>query len=185
MKHVIRKLYYNYEKEEKWLNEMALKGMALSNYSWCKYAFEDCEPGEYIYRIELLGNLPTHPNSIAYIKFMQEIGVEHVASYMRWVYFRKKASEGQFDLYSDIESRITHYKRINLLWSILALAESLIGGLSIIIMVTVSIMNGYPIGISSIIIGALPIIIGFLFLYIDIPIRKKIKDLVKEKNIRE
>lgn len=184
MKHVIRKLYYNYEKEEKWLNEMALKGMALSNYSWCKYAFEDCEPGEYIYRIELLENLPTHPNSIAYIKFMQEMGIEHVASYMRWVYFRKKASEGQFDLYSDIESRITHYKRINLLWSILALVEGIIG-LSIITMSIVSIMNGYPIGKLVIVMGIVPFIIGILFLYIDAPIRKKIKDLVKEKNIRE
>lgn len=184
MKHVIRKLYYDYEKEEKWLNEMALKGMALSNYSWCKYAFEDCEPGEYIYRIELLKDLPTHPNSMAYIKFMQEMGVEHVASYMRWVYFRKKASEGQFDLYSDIESRITHYKRINLLWSILSLVEGIIG-LSIIIMGSVNIMNGYPIGRLGIVMGIVPVMIGILFLYIDTPIRKKIKDLVKEKNIRE
>lgn len=184
MKHVIRKLYYDYEKEEKWLNSMASKGMALFNYSWCKYAFEDCEPSEYIYRIELLKDLLTHPNSMAYIKFMQEMGVEHVASYMRWVYFRKKASEGQFDLYSDIESRITHYKRINLLWSILALVEGIIG-LSIIIMGSVNIMNGHPIGRLGIVMGIVPVMIGILFLYIDAPIRKKIKDLVKEKNIRE
>ena len=53
---------------------------------------------------------------VAYIKFLEENGVEYVASYMWWVFFRKKSSEGPFDIYSDIESRIKHYKRINILW---------------------------------------------------------------------
>lgn len=109
---IVRKLFVNYEKEEKWLNDMAAKGLNLVYYSIGKYVFEKGMPGEYIYRIELLENLPALAESKAYIEFMEDSGVECVASYFRWVYFRKKASEGSFDLYSDYDSKIKHYKRI-------------------------------------------------------------------------
>jgi hypothetical protein len=35
-----------------------------------------------------------------------------VATYARWVFFRKKAEEGAFDLFSDYESKIRHYSRV-------------------------------------------------------------------------
>lgn len=112
MKQIIRKLFVDFEKEEKWLNEMADKGLILTDYNFLKYSFEEGTPGEYIYRIELLNNLPAHPESRKYIRFMEETGVECVATYIRWVYFRKKKSEGEFDLYSDYDSRIKHYVEI-------------------------------------------------------------------------
>lgn len=134
MKYKVYKLFVNYEKEEKWLNEMAAKGMHLVDYSIGRYLFEEGQPGEYVYRIELLENMPSNAESRAYIKFMEDSGIECVASYFRWVYFRKKASEGAFDLYSDYDSRIKHYKKVSLLvgvvWTmnlIVALYNSLIG----------------------------------------------------------
>jgi len=45
---------------------------------------------------------------------MEESGVEAIATWYCWVYFRKKAVDGPFDIYSDIDSRITHYKRISI-----------------------------------------------------------------------
>ena len=112
MRTIIRKAYWDYENEEMWLNEMSAKGLALIDYTWCRYVFADCEPGEYIYRIELLEYLPSHALSRSYINFVEETGVEHISSYMRWVYFRRKASDGPFDIYSDIDSKIRHYRRI-------------------------------------------------------------------------
>lgn len=112
MKHVIRKLFFDFEKEEKWINDLALKGLNFTYYSPGKYIFEEGESGEYIYRLELLNNLPSHPESVKYIRFMEDMGVECVATYIRWVYFRKKASEGAFDLFSDYDSRIKHYKKV-------------------------------------------------------------------------
>lgn len=53
MKQVIRKAFWNYEKEEHWLNTMSAKSLAMTNYSWCRYVFEEEPRGEYIYRIEL------------------------------------------------------------------------------------------------------------------------------------
>ena len=112
MKHKVRKLFINFEKEEQWLNEMAAKGFHFIDYSIGRYLFEEGTPGEYIYRLELLEKLPSHVESKAYINFMEESGIECVGTYFRWVYFRKKSSEGPFDLYSNFASRIRHYKRV-------------------------------------------------------------------------
>ncbi|WP_169797606.1 DUF2812 domain-containing protein [Neobacillus fumarioli] len=46
--------------------------------------------GDYIYRLELLKHPLKHPDSKDYISFMEEMGAELVATYHRWVYFRKK-----------------------------------------------------------------------------------------------
>ena len=114
MRKVIRKFFgvWEADREEKWLNEMAAKGLSLVAVGYCRYEFEDCTPGEYQYRIELLKHNPSHPESQQYIKFIEDTSAEQVGSYMRWVYFRKKTADGPFDLFSDLESRINHLNRI-------------------------------------------------------------------------
>ena len=86
MKHATWRWFYDYEKEEKWLNEMAVKGMALYSFFLGKYTFEETEPGKYIYQIDLLENLPKSPESTAYLRFLEEAGVVCVSSTYRWVY---------------------------------------------------------------------------------------------------
>jgi hypothetical protein len=184
MKYIVRKAYWDYEKEEKWLNEMSAKGMGLTDYSWCRYVFTETPNNEYTYRIDLLENSPKHVESIAYIKFLEENGVEHVASYMRWIFIRKKSSEGAFDIYSDIESKIKHYKRINALWSTLMWAEFIVGLFNIIVG-GVNFNIGNKIGICNLIGGGTLILLGLLFLRLGSPIRKKTKRLQQEKVIRE
>ena len=75
MRKVIKKFFWawEYEKEEKWLNEMAAKGLALVDYSIFRYSFEPCEPGEYTFKIQLLEHNPNHPESEQYIR---EVAVE-------------------------------------------------------------------------------------------------------------
>lgn len=48
MKQVIRKLFINFEKEEKWINNIAAKGLNFIDYSFSRYLFEEGTPGEYI-----------------------------------------------------------------------------------------------------------------------------------------
>ena len=57
---IIRKWFWvwEFEKEEKWLNEMAEKGWALEGVGFCKYRFTACEPGKYTARLELMEWLP-------------------------------------------------------------------------------------------------------------------------------
>ena len=114
MKKVVHKWFWawSFEKEEKWLNEMAAKGLVLSSVDFCKYVFEDSLPDQYNVRLELLENAPTHPESEKYIRFLEETGAEHVGSVNRWIYLRRPAEMGPFDLFSDNASRVRHLGRI-------------------------------------------------------------------------
>lgn len=113
MRKVIHKLFWawNFDKEEKWLNEMAAKGLALTSVGWCKYEFEDSDPGEYKIRMEFLENKST-VESEKYIGFLEETGAQHVGGIARWTYFRKRTADGDFELFSDNASRIKHLTRI-------------------------------------------------------------------------
>lgn len=114
MRKTIRKWFWvwDFDKEERWLNEMAARGLCLVSVGWCRYEFEDCVPGEYSVRLELLKEKPMHPESVKYMEFLEETGAEHVGSYWKWVYLRKKKADGNFQLFSDNESRIRHLTRI-------------------------------------------------------------------------
>lgn len=120
MRKTLHKWYsaWNFDKEEKWLNEMASQGLALAAVGLCSYTFEECEAGEYTIRLELLENLPSHPQSEQYIRFIEGSGAEYIGAVMRWVYFRRKKSLGAFDLYSDYSCRIQHLNRIIALLSV-------------------------------------------------------------------
>ncbi|MBZ9689402.1 DUF2812 domain-containing protein [Clostridium estertheticum] len=130
MRRTMHKLFFawDFEKEEKWLNKMSARGMQLVGVGFCKYIFEDGTSGEYSYRLELLKQFPTHSESASYIHFLEETGVEHIGSFMRWVYLRRKSDDGEFDLFSDIDSVINHLKRIlTLLLCLLPLEISSLG----------------------------------------------------------
>lgn len=117
MRTVVRKVFWiwNFDKEEQWLNEMAAKGLALVSVGVFKYTFEECRPGDYNIRLELLENVPGHTESQNYIKFLEDTGAEYLGSVTRWVYFRKKTENGEFNLFSDNSSRIKQLNRILLL----------------------------------------------------------------------
>lgn len=103
----IHKVYlaWDFKKEELWLNEMAAEGWALEHAAFCSYTFVRCEPGEYIIRMEMNADRD-------YRSFVEETGAEYVGGCVNWIYFRRKAELGSFDLFSDIDSRIAHLARI-------------------------------------------------------------------------
>ena len=119
----IRKWFWvwDFEKEENWLNEMALNGWVLDGVGLCTYHFKPCAPGAYSVRTEM------HPYDESYIQFMRETGAEYVGRMLMWVFFRKKTENGAFDLFSDIDSRITHLNKIGKVLSIIGGANLLIG----------------------------------------------------------
>ncbi len=182
MKHTIYKWFWawSFETEEKWLNEMSAKGMQLVSVGLCKYTFEESTPSEYIYRLELLENVPSHPASMSYIHFLEETGVQHIGSVLRWVYLRKKATEGEFNLFSDIDSKIKHYKRLyTLLFAAMFLNLPIgISNLSI----ALSDDNVRPFSIFA---SSLNLFIGLVVLIVAIVWGIKINKLKKEKVIRE
>jgi len=125
MRKIIHKLFWawDFDKEEKWLNEMSAIGLQLAAVNFGRYDFDEGEPGEYMYRMELLKHSLSHPESEKYIRFLEETGVQNVGYLKNWAYFRKKADSCGFDIYSDFESRIKHLKRVRNLISILMAVE--------------------------------------------------------------
>ncbi len=103
---------WDFDEEEKWLNEMAAKGLALVGVGWCRYEFEDCLPGEYAVCLEFFENRCNTVENTKYIEFLEETGIEHVGKLLRWHYFRKKTQEKNFRLYSDNVSRVKHLTMI-------------------------------------------------------------------------
>jgi hypothetical protein len=163
---------------------MVSNGFAMSAYTFCRYTFEDCIPGEYIYRIELLEHNANHPESVRYINFLVENGVEHVDTYFRWVYFRKKAADGDFKIYSDLTSQIKHYQRISKIWFIVGCMELCLG-LSQTISVINYLEDGIQQWITNAAIGGVAISLGIMLLSLWWCYSKKIKRLKREREIQE
>lgn len=112
MKLTKRRWFLNYQREEKWINEMAAEGLHLVDYKFTKYTFEKGKPGEYDYRIELLADAPKSDKGKEYLEFMEDAGVECVTTFSNWAYFRKAATGEPFEIYTDYESRKKHLTRI-------------------------------------------------------------------------
>ncbi|MFC6652274.1 DUF2812 domain-containing protein [Paenibacillus rhizoplanae] len=191
MSQVVRKYFIDFEKEEAWLNEMSAKGLALVEYSWARYVFEESAKGEYIYRLELLEKDPKEESD--YLQFMEETGAERVPAgapakakrtliNQRWVIFRRKASEGPFQIYSDADSKIKHYQRIYKVYLSLAFLELIIGSLNIMLIMLNTSSNIYKINLT---VGVSVVILGLFFVWLSLPVRRKILRLQQEKLIRE
>ena len=130
---VVYRLYTDYEKEECWLNEMAGQGWHLVRYRRGGYHFEQGEPGEWIYRIELLPAEPRSAASQEYLSLLLDTGAEAVSTHARWVYLRRSTAMGPFVLFSDLESRIGHYRRVlKLLTTALATLVGCAGALFVV-----------------------------------------------------
>lgn len=110
-----------FEKEEMWLNRMANNGWVLDGVGFCRYKFVQCDPEEYTVRLEM------HHFDKDYIDFMSETGAEYVGRMVQWIYFRKKVSDGEFNIFSDIDSRINQLNRIGKMLSVIGIANLIIG----------------------------------------------------------
>lgn len=108
---------WNFDKEERWLNEMAEEGWVLESVGFCTYHFVACEPGEYTIGMEM------HACNHDYINFVEDTGAEYVGRMYRWIYFRKKTIQGDFNIFSDIDSKINHLDNIGKMLFTLGMAN--------------------------------------------------------------
>ena len=156
---------WDFDKEEVWLNEMAMNGWLLESVGWCTYHFVRCEPGEYNIRLEM------RPYDEDYISFMEETGAEYIGRMMMWIYFRKKTADGPFDLFSDIDSRIRHLDRICRMLAIL-------GGMNLV----VGIVNSFN-AVGS--IGWINLVVATVLMYALGRIHGKKEALERERQLHE
>lgn len=112
---------WDFEKEERWLNEMAMEGWVLGSVDFCTYHFIKCEPGQYIIRMELV------PSNKDYLDFIQDIGAECIGRMVKWCYFRRAVEMGPFDLLVGIDAKIDHLERISKMLRVVCLANIALG----------------------------------------------------------
>lgn len=158
---------WDFEKEERWLNEMALKGWALMDVGFCRYTFEKTKSSEYTIRLEM------HPFDEDYISFMEQTGAEYIGRFLQWVYFRKKSELGRFDIFSDLDSKIAHLDRIHKTVLMLGLANLFIG-----------IANHFGGRINSY-VAVLNLVVATLLMYGVGRLQGKIEYLENERSLRE
>jgi len=114
---IVKRSYYDFIENEEWLNEMSQDGYAMSDYRMGIFAdtfsFEKCEPGEYIFRILVLDKSKNHPDSIRYLRFLRDSGVEHVGSnWYNAVFLRKKTADGPFEIFTDRNSQLKYHSKM-------------------------------------------------------------------------
>lgn len=99
---------WNFAKEERWLNTMALRGWALCRNFFDFYLFDCTEPDEYTIRVEI------HEKDGDYIRLVEESGAEFLgATGTIKVYFRRKSALGPFELLPNLDSKITHLRKLS------------------------------------------------------------------------
>ena len=102
-----------YEKEEKYLTEMAAKGWRFVDTNGTLYTFERCEPEQVAYRLDFSG-LPLDQRDDYYAMF-RDYGWEYLQDYNGFSYFRKPAegvSPEDLEIFSDGESHLEMAKKI-------------------------------------------------------------------------
>ena len=111
MKKVKYRFSLNYQKEEEWINEMSQQGWHLEKFSFGRFTFIKGEAGEFIYRSELLGDMGKKEKA-EYLEFLTDSGITVVHEFAGWIYTRRAASEGPFELFTSNQSYIGYYQRI-------------------------------------------------------------------------
>lgn len=139
---------FNTNEATEWLNSMAKQGWALTGFFFGFYRFAECEPGEYIYQVDIAEKMFSVPES--YRQFMGEMGVEIVCLWGPWVILRRKAEEGTFELYTDAESTYEHYRKIRNMFQ----AVSMIEGVGLFYGVTSAVMLKNAVGWVSALLAA-------------------------------
>ncbi|MDP4178511.1 MAG: DUF2812 domain-containing protein [Bacillota bacterium] len=136
------KFFIDYDKEEKWLNEMAKRGYELKNAYNGLYEFHFGKPEDAIIRIDYR-NFKSQVDFNDYCALFEDSGWKHEAGSKRSgnQYFKKIDQNGNDDIFSDTASRAGKYKRVSSMWMSLAVSY---------ITISVSLMITNHINFSSI-----------------------------------
>lgn len=163
MKYIVRKYFLDYEKEEKWLNQMSQKGYALTDYSTAKYTFKKCSEGEHIYRIILTDN--------EYFNASED-GLETLGMHGNKIYYRKKAKDGPFTIRTDIRQKAKHYEKLLTMLFIFTAIETALG------IGNIAMYKGTAFGLFSLFIGIVMVLTGiYTGITYVLPIYRKIRNI--------
>ncbi|MFD2329199.1 DUF2812 domain-containing protein [Cohnella sp. GCM10020058] len=117
---------WDYEKEERWLNELSAQGLHLTKGGAFSSEFERDETARYTYGLDYQGGLTKKNGKLdEYIELYRDVGWEYVSTTSGiWHYFRRPWEPGETPkLYTDRESLVEHYKKIQRVMAVVLLAN--------------------------------------------------------------
>lgn len=120
---------WDYEKEERWLNELSAQGLHLTKGGAFSSEFERDETVRYTYGLDYQGGLTKKNGKLdEYIELYRELGWEYVCTTSGiWHFFRRPWEPGETPkLYTDRESLVEHYKKIQRVMTAVLLANVVI-----------------------------------------------------------
>ncbi|MCK9862737.1 DUF2812 domain-containing protein [Paenibacillus sp. ATY16] len=120
---------WDFEKEEKWINEMSRDGLHFKKASMASSFFAKDESVRYTYRLDYQTGQGLGSSKFQeYIDLYRDAGWEYVSSYgSLWHYFRREWQPGEEPrLYTDRDSLIQLYKRMQRVMAIMMLVNLII-----------------------------------------------------------
>lgn len=108
---VKNRFFLDIEKEIKWLNQMSSNGYRLKKRSCFSYEFEPCDPNKYIYQVEKR-NFILSTEDKDYKEFLNDFNIRLINSQFGWFYFEKDNDGRNFEIFTDPDSKIKHYKKL-------------------------------------------------------------------------
>ena len=124
--------FWNYDREEEWLNRMSEDGYELEDVFLWRYRFRRGDGQKMRYKLEFLSHDPRDEKGRDYLDFLADAGIETVCTFGRWAYLRRPAEDGDFELYSDISSKIGYFKRLFCFLLPVALVNLVLGLINIL-----------------------------------------------------
>ncbi|MBE9914673.1 DUF2812 domain-containing protein [Paenibacillus donghaensis] len=114
------KFFTDFDREERWLNEMARAGYVLAGKTFA-YEFAEVQPQEANYRMDYR-NFKTAQDFEDYRALFEDSGWKHIAGTKRsgYQYFKQISGQADGDIFSDADSKAGRYRRIADMWSSLA-----------------------------------------------------------------
>lgn len=111
---------YNKDKMAEWLDGMDRQGWALRSVTAGFCSFEPVTPGTYDYQVDYAGAGGLAPG---YAALMHELGIDIICRWGPWVFLRRAAADGPFELYTDADSRLEQLSRVKRFFKIMAVIE--------------------------------------------------------------
>jgi Protein of unknown function (DUF2812). len=114
------KFFINFDKEEKWLNDMARQGYLFTKKTLFGYVFEPHKPENAIIKLDYR-IFKRRGDFEDYCALFEDSGWEHIAGTKSsgYQYFKKANNQGSEDIFSDVDSKAGRYKRLSDMWAVL------------------------------------------------------------------
>lgn len=117
------RMFFDFVKEETWLNEMARQGWQLTGVRVPAYHFRQAAVQDVQIRIDFR-TFASQAEFMNYKTLFEDSGWQHIAGSQRsgGQYFRRLAPDSTEDIFSDSRSRAERYRRYAQMWLTLAVA---------------------------------------------------------------